>query len=125
MEGKEKTHHIYDKIIESKENQADENNEPVTSILSLWLERKKTVNEHETKLYSYEQLRHLLADLFGAGVDTTLTTLRWFLLYMAKYKNIQESIREVSMNKILLWHFDRLSLWVKLAFPRNFISYIN
>lgn len=41
------------------------------------------------------QFKHLLADMFGASVDTTQTTLRWFLLYVAESKAIQCRIREV------------------------------
>ena len=35
----------------------------------------------------------MVADLFGAGLDTTLTTLKWALLYLASYPETQELIR--------------------------------
>ena len=43
--------------------------------------------------FSEEQLCHLVADLFGAGLDTTLTTLKWALLYLATYPKVQDVIR--------------------------------
>ena len=43
--------------------------------------------------FSEEQLCHLVADLFGAGLDTTLTTLKWALLYLATYPKVQDIIR--------------------------------
>ena len=43
--------------------------------------------------FSEEQLCHLVADLFGAGLDTTLTTLKWALLYLATYPEVQDLIR--------------------------------
>lgn len=51
--------------------------------------------ETKAKLCSHEQLRHLLADLFGAGVDTTLTTLRWFLLFISMNPAVQGKIKKV------------------------------
>ncbi|XP_050345059.1 cytochrome P450 306a1 isoform X1 [Nymphalis io] len=41
-----------------------------------------------------EQLHYLLADMFGAGLDTTSTTLTWYLLYMALYQEEQECVRK-------------------------------
>ena len=35
----------------------------------------------------------MVADLFGAGLDTTLTTLKWALLYLASYPETQELIQ--------------------------------
>lgn len=43
---------------------------------------------------SDEQLYHLVADLFGAGLDTTLTTLKWAILYLSSFPETQEIIRE-------------------------------
>ena len=44
--------------------------------------------------FSDEQLHHLIADLFGAGLDTTLTTLKWALLYLATYQDTQDMVRQ-------------------------------
>ncbi|GLH15187.1 Cytochrome P450 306a1 [Gryllus bimaculatus] len=41
-----------------------------------------------------EQRHYLLADLFGAGLDTTIVSLRWFLLLMATHPDEQERVRE-------------------------------
>lgn len=121
LDGKKKTHQIYDDIIhkceeklqkrqqqakslELKEEDEESNIQAKNSfILEYFLEQKeKLKNSSDQKqqqiaeeFFCPEQLRHLLADLFGAGVDTTLTTLRWFFLYMAKEQNIQEELRKV------------------------------
>ncbi|KAG7307186.1 hypothetical protein JYU34_007339 [Plutella xylostella] len=46
------------------------------------------------RFVSDEQMHYLLADMFGAGLDTTAVTLAWFLLYMALYPHEQELVRK-------------------------------
>lgn len=76
-------------------------NEPISTfdtILTCFLnEQLKRIRAGDAKadFCNRIQLKHLLADMFGASVDTTLTTLRWFLLYVAQSKEIQCRIREV------------------------------
>ncbi|XP_068154423.1 cytochrome P450 306a1 [Drosophila tropicalis] len=90
LDGKSKTHDIYDRIVNECEERMKENaGQPPRSILEHFLRERQPHSE----LYCQEQLRHLLADLFGAGVDTALATLRWFLLYMACNPNIQRQLR--------------------------------
>lgn len=52
-------------------------------------EMGKRNNEGDTHFFNEKQCCYLLSDLFGAGVETTVNTLRWFLLYMAIYKETQ------------------------------------
>lgn len=101
LKGKDKTHQIYDQIIDEVEQNLCTNTlskDPTDySILELFLlEQKQRAQENDPKVKFCDrtQLRHLLADLFGAGVDTTLTTLRWFLLFVANNKEIQIKIRQ-------------------------------
>lgn len=45
--------------------------------------------EENSRFVTDEQLHFLLADMFGAGLDTTSVTLAWFFLYMALYRDEQ------------------------------------
>ncbi|XP_055909305.1 cytochrome P450 306a1 isoform X2 [Eupeodes corollae] len=100
LEGKRKTHRIYDRIIKDCAKSLDVDAKSGTehvNILRCFLQEKNkrlAANDPSADLYSDDQLRHLLADLFGAGVDTTLTTLRWLLLYLAKYPKYQDKLRK-------------------------------
>lgn len=102
LDGKEKTHRIYDRIIHRCEKQMEQEQQqqeqpeqagaarPARSILEHFLQERQPYSQ----LYCDEQLRHLLADLFGAGVDTALATLRWFLLYMAREQRVQQRLQQ-------------------------------
>eukprot|EP00063_Salmo_salar_P083302 XP_014058137.1 PREDICTED: cytochrome P450 2K1-like [Salmo salar] len=61
-----------------------------------FLVRKQTLEEsgNMDSLYHDDNLVFSVANLFGAGTDTTGTTLRWGLLLMAKYPHIQDQVQE-------------------------------
>ncbi|XP_014368135.2 cytochrome P450 306a1 [Papilio machaon] len=67
------------------------------------LEQKKRFdNNAETAKYmTDEQMFYLLADMFGAGLDTTSTTLAWFLLYMALHPEEQETVRREILSVLI------------------------
>ncbi|XP_057678894.1 cytochrome P450 2K1-like isoform X1 [Corythoichthys intestinalis] len=54
------------------------------------LEESGVTNSH----FHDENLMWTVQNLFAAGTDTTAATLRWSLLFMAKYPDIQEKVRE-------------------------------
>ncbi|KYQ50759.1 hypothetical protein ALC60_10155 [Trachymyrmex zeteki] len=94
IDGKLKTHKQYQMIIDEYRAQP----EKTDNFLAAFDEAMNTNanNEHFTQ----QQFYHLLADLYGAGVDTTLTTFRWFLLFMAAYPDEQKKIQD-EMNELL------------------------
>nr|ASO98030.1 cytochrome p450 CYP306A1 [Spodoptera exigua] len=56
--------------------------------------RRYESGDEGAKYMTDEQMLYLLADMFGAGLDTTSVTLSWFLLYMALYPEEQEIVRK-------------------------------
>ena len=63
-------------------------------------------------LYHEKNLIQVVGNLFAAGTDTTATTLRWALLLMAKYpqiqgkKNIHRHFMLYTIKDILSFDFD-------------------
>ncbi|KAK3593222.1 hypothetical protein CHS0354_002756 [Potamilus streckersoni] len=54
------------------------------------MKRNSTLLTKEENTYSEAQLKALVADLFGAGTETTSTTLLWVILYFLHYPDVQE-----------------------------------
>ncbi|XP_074552544.1 cytochrome P450 2K1-like isoform X2 [Halichoeres trimaculatus] len=50
--------------------------------------------------FNEKNLTYTVTNLFGAGTDTTATTLRWCFLFMAKYPHIQEKVHE-ELNRVV------------------------
>ncbi|KAF5307945.1 hypothetical protein FQR65_LT06512 [Abscondita terminalis] len=93
LDGKHKTHKVYEELIERQRLICSgKNDDDPENVIQAFLRELEITNEGE--YFSNIQFYHLLADLFGAGLDTTLTTLRWYFLYMAAYPEIQEQIHE-------------------------------
>ncbi|XP_043937187.1 cytochrome P450 2J6-like [Protopterus annectens] len=64
--------------------------------------------------FDEENLRMLMFDLFVAGTDTTTNTLRWALLLMMAYPNVQENcyreIASIASGKEFVSYDDRLRM---------------
>jgi ecdysteroid 25-hydroxylase CYP306A1 len=93
-EGKKQSHEVYESIIHDhvkrrKPMSEDEGSYPVQDLIDAFLEEKDQRGEGDDGFYSSIQFNHLLADMFGAGLDTTVTSLQWLLLFMAQYSDEQ------------------------------------
>ncbi|XP_067640073.1 cytochrome P450 306a1 [Eurosta solidaginis] len=104
LQGKTRTHAIYTELIEKRDKFWEcrkSVSKESTNILDLFIDermRRELSDDPQERLstdiyYTNDQLRHLLADMFGAGLDTSLATMRWFLLYMCKYQELQDELK--------------------------------
>ncbi|XP_028666619.1 cytochrome P450 2J4-like [Erpetoichthys calabaricus] len=96
-------HHVmfsdYDKVVEFLRSEIEEHKkdwDPAAprDFIDCYLEeiemRKKDVEAE----FHEENLSYTLLDLFVAGTETTSTTLRWALLYLMKYQDVQEKVQK-------------------------------
>ncbi|XP_053314612.1 cytochrome P450 2K4-like [Spea bombifrons] len=64
------------------------------SFIDTFLVRQNEGTEVSKKYFHEENLLFLVRNLFSAGMETTSTTLRWGLLLMIKYPEIQEKVQK-------------------------------
>jgi ecdysteroid 25-hydroxylase CYP306A1 len=103
IEGKYKTHEHYQTIIldhikKRKSVPSEDENSLLDNIIDAFLDEKERRGEEDDGFYNTTQLHHLLADMFGAGLDTTMTTLRWFILFLAEHSDAQVLYRDESFS---------------------------
>ncbi|KAK3594479.1 hypothetical protein CHS0354_030000 [Potamilus streckersoni] len=82
---------FYEDLYQSHQSTLDENNP--RDFMDLYLtemKRKSTRSSKEENTYSKAQLMALVGDLFGAGTETTATTLLWLILYFLHYPDVQK-----------------------------------
>lgn len=94
LTGIAQTHKVYDGIADECEMTLD-TPECRDSILRRFLLEKRDREMRNDELAKYctrKQLNYLLADLFGASLDTTLSTIRWYLLMIALNKDVQAEV---------------------------------
>lgn len=81
IDDKLKTHQIYQTFIDER---GARRLEKTDNFLAAFDDAMRN-NPDDSRYFTQKQCYHFLADLFGAGTDTTLTTFRWFLLFMAAH----------------------------------------
>ncbi|XP_069830382.1 cytochrome P450 2K6-like [Dendropsophus ebraccatus] len=70
----------------------DENDQ--RSLIDVFLVKQKEEAGNPQSFFHNENLTILVKNLFSAGMETTSTTLRWALLLMMKYPEVQEKVQE-------------------------------
>ncbi|NXI68005.1 CP2K6 protein, partial [Anseranas semipalmata] len=64
------------------------------SFIDTFLIRQQEENGKPNGFFDNENLTEVVRNLFAAGMDTTSTTLRWGLLLMMKYPEIQKKVQD-------------------------------
>ncbi|XP_022168001.1 cytochrome P450 306a1-like [Myzus persicae] len=90
IEGVKNTHLIYKTLMEKRGNEINGCDDLMAMFMK---EMTKRTNDKVSHYFTEKQCCFLLSDLFGAGVETTVNTLRWFLLYMALHQEIQNDLQ--------------------------------
>jgi len=89
----------------------DKGDEPTNYVEAFYKAQKE---REDNSTFNDPQLIASVANLFVAGTDTTATTLRWGIFYMAHFPDIQakvyEEIKNVSGGHSLLNYADRTKL---------------
>ena len=108
------------KMYEEHKNELDENN-PRDFIDSFIIEmrRQKQITDHSE--FSLDQLKTTVRDLFGAGSETTATTIRWAILYLLKHPDIKQRLQSDIDNVISDSELPCLDDKVKLPYVEAFI----
>ncbi|XP_073399223.1 cytochrome P450 2K4-like [Dendrobates tinctorius] len=66
----------------------------ITGFIDAYLLKQEQESTKAHTLFDEENLLVTVLDLFGAGTETTSTTIRWGLLLMMKYPEIQKKVQE-------------------------------
>lgn len=100
LTGITQTHKIYDGIADECEKTLDTSNCRDSILRRFLLEKRdrEMRKDEMAKFCSRKQLNYLLADLFGASLDTTLSTFRWHLLMLALNKDVQDKVYKEMKN---------------------------
>lgn len=64
------------------------------NLVDAFLAKQQEGKPESTEYYHNENLTVLVGNLFAAGMETTSTTLRWGLLLMMKYPEIQQKVHD-------------------------------
>ncbi|XP_038629274.1 steroid 17-alpha-hydroxylase/17,20 lyase [Scyliorhinus canicula] len=91
---------VRDSILQKKfeEHKANYSSDSVNDLLDTLLKAKMNAENNNSSAYeerlSDDHLLMTVADIFGAGVETTSTTLAWMIVYLLHYPEVQKKIQE-------------------------------
>ncbi|GAB0196583.1 cytochrome P450 2K4-like [Grus japonensis] len=86
------------KLFQEHKEEFNENN--LTGFVDAFLMKQQQESKKPHTMFSNGNLLFSTLDLFAAGTETTSTTVRWGLLLMMKYPEIQRKIQE-EMNHVI------------------------
>ncbi|XP_072172647.1 cytochrome P450 2J6-like [Diadema setosum] len=58
------------------------------------IDKRKTEKDSSPTGFTDKQLIHFMADIFAAGTDTTTTSIKWALLHLTKFVDLQAKVQE-------------------------------
>lgn len=77
----------------------DENN--LDNFIAMYIaDMNKKLRAGEPTSMSHESLKKTIYDVFGAGMETLATTVKWSILYLLHYPEIQEKIHNEIMREV-------------------------
>lgn len=97
-------------------------------VIDYYLAQIEKCRNETDSTFDEENLMAVITDLFGAGAETTATSLRWGLLYMVAYPDIQQKVQE-ELDTVLdgskLYYEDRKHLPYTNAVIHEILRYGN
>ncbi|KAJ1096215.1 hypothetical protein NDU88_001358 [Pleurodeles waltl] len=83
---------LFQGFFKEHKKEFDANN--ITDFIDAYLLKQEQASKNSSTYFHEKNLDQCMLDLFGAGTETTSTTLRWALLLMMKYPEIQRRVQE-------------------------------
>ncbi|KAJ8335086.1 hypothetical protein SKAU_G00407250 [Synaphobranchus kaupii] len=81
----------FTKVYQQRKAEHDSND--VRSFIDRFIVRQNEEQDNPNTFFDDQNMVFSIGNLFGAGTETTSTTLRWGLLFMMKYPHIQEKVQ--------------------------------
>ncbi|XP_077147716.1 cytochrome P450 2C14-like isoform X2 [Ranitomeya variabilis] len=91
MENVDDMHAFIRETFTNQKKELDDNDQ--RNLIDSFLVKQKQEKPNPELYFTNENLTVLVTDLFAAGMETTSTTLRWGLLLMMKYPEIQKKVQ--------------------------------
>ncbi|KAM8952633.1 cytochrome P450 2K4-like isoform 1-T1 [Pelodytes ibericus] len=83
---------FYEETFKKQKEELDKNDQ--RNLVDAFLVKQQEEKPNPELYFNNDNLVSLVGDLFAAGMETTSTTLRWGLLLMMKYPEIQKNVQD-------------------------------